>query len=53
MRDDRSKYMQSARELISYLENLLLKDVNFKDTNKDLGWDKQSLMDEFRDSYPK
>ena len=53
MRDDRSKYMQSARELISYLENLLLKDVNFKDTNRDLGWDKQSLMDEFRDSYPK
>jgi voltage-gated potassium channel Kch len=50
MRDDRSKYMQSARELISYLENLLLKDVNFKDTNRDLGWDKQSLMDEFRDS---
>ena len=50
MRSDKTKYIQSAKELISYLENLLLKDVNFKDEYKDVGWDKQSLMDEFRNS---
>ena len=47
MRDDKSKYMQSARQLIGYLEKLLLDDVNYIDRNIDSGWDKQSLMKDF------
>jgi len=47
MRDDKSKYMQSARQLIGYLEKLLLDDVNYIDQNKDQGWDTQSLINEY------
>jgi Trk K+ transport system NAD-binding subunit len=50
MKDDKVKYIQSARALINYLEKLLLDDINYKDINKDLGWDTQSLINEFKDN---
>jgi len=47
MRDDKIKYMQSAKLLISYLEKLLLDDVNNKYENKDTGWGTHSLVNEY------
>ena len=46
-RSNRTEYINSARQRIAQLEQILLADLEDKPTNRDIGWDPESLRKEF------
>jgi voltage-gated potassium channel Kch len=50
MRHDRKTYINTARQRISDLEELLLSDLDGQNEMVDVGWDAESLMREFGDT---
>ncbi len=51
MRHDRAAYFSAARERISALEELMLSELQWKEEERDAGWDTDSLREEFGDDH--
>ncbi len=47
MKHNRKQYIQSAKQIIKDLEKMMLNEINYKNENKDLGWDTNTLRSEF------
>jgi len=48
MKHDKKGYLQSARQMIRELEELMLSELHFDVTHKDSGWDPHSLIEEIK-----
>ena len=53
MRHDQKLYLYTARQRIGDLEALLLSDVEDSGETRDLGWDTETLREEYGDQRPK
>jgi monovalent cation:proton antiporter-2 (CPA2) family protein len=51
VRHDKKLYIHTARQRIGDLEALLLGDIADTGETRDMGWDTESLRDDFRDGY--
>ncbi len=51
MRHDRAAYFSAARERISALEELMLSELEWKEEERDAGWDTDSLREDFGKGY--
>ena len=51
MRHDQKLYIHTARQRIGDLEALLLGDIEDTGETRDLGWDTETLREDFRDDY--